>query len=255
VAASMGPYHSASIEPEPTVDGVTAPSAPLTSRSFLDHLETVTGDAGLAELFAERVLRADDVALLEARAAAREAFDRLSATAGSWGTPDPVRGAMTTWTFDEAQRQIDEALGWLEARDELHSEMTRVGLSPSDRLQQAYRAYGGGSEAVAQLDAHRGVVVAYAETARRVNAGRSFAERIGLLAGPQPEDELALANGRFASGDLRGSVEAITEAQRILAAADAGGMVRLASAALVVVLLLGVAVVLFRRRASYTAAR
>jgi hypothetical protein len=255
VAASMGPYHSASIEPEPTVDGVTAPTAPLTSRTFLDHLQTVTGDAELTELFADRVLRAEDVAMLEARAEGREAFDRLADVAGSWGTPDPVRGAMTTWSFDEARGQIDEAIAWLAARDELHAEMTRAGLTPSDRLQQTYRAYGGGSEAVSQLEAHGAVVDLYADTADRVNAERSFIERIGLLGGPQPEGELALANGRFASGDLRGTVDAITEAQRILEAAETGGIVRLASAALVVVLLLGLAVILFRRRASYTAVR
>ena len=254
VATANGPYQSASIEPEPTVDGVSAPAIPLTSRSFLDHLETVTGEAGLAELFAERVLRAEDVALLEQRAAARVAFDRLAAAASSWGTPDPVRGAMTAWSFEEARRQIDEAVAWLAERDTLLAEMTRVGLSPSDRLLQAFRAYGGGSEAVSQLNAHRAVVETYAETADQVNAERSLLERIGLIGGPDPGQELVLANGRFASGDLSGSAEAITEARRILAAAETGGIVRLVSAALVVVLLLGLAIVLFRRRASYTAA-
>jgi hypothetical protein len=253
VAASMGPYQAASIEPEPTVDGVNSPSQPLGSRSFLDHLQTVSGNAELADLFAERVLRPEDVAMLDARADARAAFDRLAEAAASWGTPDPVRGAMTSWSFGDARRQIDEAIAWLGERDELRVEMERVGLSASERLQQAYRAYGGGSEAVSQLNAHRAVVEAYAETAELVNAERSFVQRIGLIGGPEPERELALANGRFASGDLRGSFEAITEAQRILAAAETGGIVRLVSVGIVVILLLGVAVVLFRRRA-YTAA-
>jgi hypothetical protein len=253
VAASMGPYQADSMEPEPTVDGVTSPARPLGSRSFLDHLETVTGDASLAELFADRVLRAEDVAMLDARAAAREAFDRLAAAGGSWGTPDPVRGAMTAWSFADARRQVDEALTWLAERDALRAEMERVGLSASDRLQQAYRAYGGGSEAVSQLNAHAAVVEAYAETADLVNAERSFIERVGLIGGPDPARELAMANGRFASGDLRGSVEAITEARRILATAETGGIVRLVSVGIIVLLLLGLAVVLYRRRA-YTAA-
>jgi hypothetical protein len=252
VAASMGPYQAASLEPEPTVDGVTSPARPLGSRSFLDHLETVTGDASLAELFADRVLRAEDVAMLEARADAREAFDRLAEAGGSWGTPDPVRGAMTAWSFADARRQVEEALAWLAERDALRAEMERVGLSASDRLQQAYRAYGGGSEAVSQLNAHEAVVDAYAETTELVNAERSFVERIGLIGGPDPARELAMANGRFASGDLRGSVESITEARRILAAAETGGIVRLVSVGIIVLLVLGLAVVLFRRRA-YTA--
>ena len=253
VAASIGPYQSASIEPGPTVEGVTSPSTPLTSRGFLDHLQTVTGEAALTELFAQRVLRPDDVALLEQRAEARAEFDRLAEVGGSWGTPEPVRGAMTAWSFEDARRQIDAALAWLAERDTLLAEMSRVGLSASDRLQQAYRAYGGGAEAVAQLEAHRAVVEAYADTADRVNAERSLVERIGMIGGPDPQRELGLANGRFASGDLRGAVDAITEAERILAAAETGGFVRLVSAAVVVLLLLAVAVALFRRRASYTA--
>lgn len=254
VAASIGPYQAASIEPEPTVDGATAPAFPLTSRNLLDHLQTVTEMTSLADLFADRVLRAEDVALLDQRADARAAFDRLAAAGGSWSTPEPVRGAMTAWSFEDARRQIDEALSWLGERDEVLAQMSRAGLSPSDRLQQAYRAYGGGAEAVAQLDAHRAVVELYAETANQVNAERGLVERIGLIGGPDPQRELAVANGRFTSGDLRGTVDAITEAQRILSAAETGGVVRLASAAVVVVLLLGVAIALFRRRASYTAA-
>ncbi|MBA4169961.1 MAG: hypothetical protein H0X68_06095, partial [Chloroflexi bacterium] len=53
-------------------------------------------------------------------------------------------------------------------------------------------------------------------------------------------------------GDLRGSLEAVREAQTILASGETGGIVRLASAVLLAVILLGLAVLLVRRRASYT---
>ena len=59
--------------------------------------------------------------------------------------------------------------------------------------------------------------------------------------------------GRFADGDLRGSAEAISEAQRILASAEGSGVVRLVSAGLVVLVLAALAVIIFRRRATYTA--
>ncbi len=253
VAASIGPYRAASIEPEPASEDVEAPALPLSSRTFLDQLETV-GDVELAPLFAEHVLRDEDVALLEERAAAREAFEALSVAGGSWGTPDPVRDAMTAWTFHVARSQIDEARAWLLERDRLLDDMAAVGLSPSERLEQAYRAYGGGPEAVNQLEAHDAVVDAYAEAAREVNAERSLVERIGLLGGGSATHELAQAHGHVASGDLREAVESIAEARRILSAAETSGIVRLLSAILVVVLLLGVAVTLFRRRASYTSA-
>ena len=254
VAASVGPYRAASIEPDPASEGADTPAAPLSSRTFLDHLETV-GDVDLAPLFSERVLGPDDVALLDDRAAAREAFDALRVAGDSWGTPDPVRSAMTAWDFEAAQSQIEGARSWLAERDRLLDEMAAVGLSPSERLEQAYRAYGGGPEAVNQLEAHDAVTEAYAEAAREVNAERSLVERIGLIGGGSPTDELAQAHGHVASGDLREAVESITEARRVLSAAETSGIVRLVSAILVVVLLLGVAVTLFRRRASYTSAR
>jgi hypothetical protein len=250
VAASVDPYAAADIEP-PDENG-TPPLALLTSRAFLDHLEAVTA-ADLAGRFRDRVLAPADAALLEARAVARVAFAELVAVADGWDAPDPARSAMTDWRFDEAMPMIGEALAWLEARDALLGEMEAAGLSAPDRLQQAYRSFGGGVEAQDELEAQRAVVEAYAATADGVNGARTFLERLGLIGGPDPAQRLQLANGRFADGDLRGAVEAITEAQRILGSAETGGLIRLVSAILVVVILASLAVLLLRRRASYTA--
>lgn len=251
VNASVDPYTDAEIEP--TAANGTQPTVALTSRSFLDHLEAVSG-ADLAAGFGERVLTQADSALLEPRAEARAAFAELVAAAGGWGAPDPVRAAMTDWRFDDARPLIAEALDWLAARDELHAAMEAAGLSAPERLRQAYRSFGGGAEAHVELDAQRAVVDAYAVTAQDVNAERTFFERIGLAGSPDPAQRLQLANGRFTDGDLRGAVEAITEAQRILASAETGGLIRLVSAILVIVILATVALLLIRRRASYTAA-
>ncbi|MCV0404367.1 MAG: hypothetical protein K5924_11795, partial [Chloroflexi bacterium] len=250
VAASVGPYAAREIDATPPSDG-SPPTMPLTSRSLLDHLETVSG-ANLADAFGEDVLSDADVALLPARRDARDAFGALVATANGWGAPDPVRAAMVAWRFEDAIAQIEEAQAWLEDRDALHAEMRDAGLSAPDRLQQAYRSFGGGAEARSELDAQGAVVEAYVATASDVNAPRSFLERLGLIGGPDPAQQLTLANGRFADGDLRGSVEAITEAQRILASAEAGGWVRAISIGLVVLVLAALAVLLFRRRAAYT---
>ncbi len=252
VAASLGPYQPAEVEPEPLPDGVAAPAATLSTRAFLDHLETVSG-ASLTERFVDQVLAEGDVALLPERAEARAEFAELVEQSGSWGAPDSVLGAMTAWEFGEARTQMEAAADWLDQRDDLLSRMDRAGLSAPERLQQAYRSYGGGPEAIAELEAERAVVDAYITTADDVNAERSFIERIGLIGGPDPDVELNRANGRFADGDLRGAIDAVSEAQRIVAAAEMGGIVRIVSAVLVAVLLLALAVVLFRRRSAYTA--
>ena len=252
VAASLGPYQPSEVKPEPLPDGVAAPASALTTRSFLDHLETVSG-ADLAERFAERILGEGDIALLPERAEARAQFAALVEQSGSWGAPDSVLGAMTAWEFADARTQMEAAAAWLDRRDDLLDRMERAGLSAPERLQQAYRSYGGGPEAVAELEAEQAVVDAYLAAADEVNAERSFIERIGLIGGPDPDVELNRANGRFADGDLRGAIDAVSEAQRIVAAAEMGGIVRIVSAVLVAILLLALAVVLVRRRSSYTA--
>ncbi|MGZ8563428.1 MAG: hypothetical protein ACXWWU_07390, partial [Candidatus Limnocylindria bacterium] len=228
------------------------PASSLTTRSFLDQLETVSGQS-VSDAFAERVLTEGDIALLPERAEARSAFDDLVVAGGSWQAPDPVLGAMTAWQFADARAQIEDAAVWLERRDDLLADMEAVGLSAPDRLRQAYRTHGGGPEAVDELEAEQAVVDAYTTTAAEVNGERSFVQRVGLIGGPDPEAELNLANGRFAEGDLRGAIEAVTEAQRIVASAETSGIVRIASAILVIVLVLALAVLLVRRRTSYTA--
>jgi hypothetical protein len=209
----------------------------------------------LTDAFSATVLTGADVALLPEREEARAAFEELAAAAGSWGAPDPVKGAMSAWQFGDAHAQMEEAAAWIAQRDEILDEMQTTGLSAPDRLQQAYRSYGGGPEAIAELEAEAAVVDAYASTAAEVNGERTFLARIGLIGGPDPAGELSVANGLFADGDLRGAIDAVREAQRIVASAETGGIVRIASAALVALLVLGLAVLLVRRRATYTGRR
>jgi hypothetical protein len=254
VAGSIGSYQPATVEPDIPVDGAATPALPLTTRSFLDHLETVTG-TDLGELFAARVLTEEDVALLPDRAAARASFAELEAAAGTWGVPDPLAGALTAWEFPTVIEQAEVAAAWLDERDALLDDMRAAGLSAPDRLQQVYRSHGGGAEAVAEIVAERSVVERYAATAAQVNAERSFLERLGLIGGADPQVPLNLANGQFADGNLHDAVDSIGEAERIVASAATSGIVRIASALLLALLVLGVAVLLVRRRSSYTAPR
>ena len=253
VAAGIGPYETTTVDPTPPPEGVAAPAEALDTRSFLDHLETVTPQP-VAELFADRVLVETDNALLADRAEARAAFDALVAAADGWGAPDAVRGAMTAWNFTEAEARIAEATAWLAERDALLAELAAVRLAAPERLVQAYHAYGGGAEATDEIDAERAVVRAYADAAASVNAERSFLERIGLIGGDDPSARLNQASGQFAEGQLRAAVDAIAEAERIVDSAATAGVVRILSAVLLAVIVLGIAIFLVRRRSSYTAA-
>ena len=86
VAASIDPYAGADIEP-PT-DGGAPPQTPLTSRTFLDHLEAVTG-ADLAGRFRERV------PVPGGRRAARGRAPRHEPPLPSWW-PRPTAGTHPT---------------------------------------------------------------------------------------------------------------------------------------------------------------
>lgn len=249
-AAAFGPYEPLRVEsPEPAN---SPPEAPMTSRAFLDHLENVS-DSSVSARYGEVVLETADVAQLDARAAARTEYAELLESAGDTGAPGPVQAAMAAWAFDDAEEGIAVAAAWLQERDALLAEMAAAGLSAPDRLRDAYRANGGGPEAQAELDAERAVVEAYASATTQSNEERSLLERMGLLGGQDSSRPLAVANGRFADGDLRGAAEAITQARRIMESAETSGIVRLFSLFIVLLIILALAVLLARRR-RYTAA-
>ena len=223
------------------------PVVPLTTRGLLDHLETVSG-LDFASRFAALVLTPDDVAVLPRRGEARLAHAALVEAAAGWEVPEPVRMALAAWEFDTALERIAASRTWLEGRDALLATMEEVGLAAPDRLRDSYRQHGGGPEAQVELDAERAVTAAYVDTLEASNSGRTLLARVGLLGAPDPAAQLTVANGRFADGDLRGASEAITEAQRLLDDAESTGILRLLSVIAVAVLLLGLAVVLVRRR-------
>jgi hypothetical protein len=251
-AASIGPYDDSELDASPA--GAAASRAPLTSRSLLDQVASVSG-VDMAERFEASVLTDADVGLLPTRETARTAFADLVVSAAGWGAPDPVRAAMTDWAFADATTLIDASEAWLDDRNALLADIERVGLSRPERLPQVFRSYGGGAEAIDELAAERSVVDAYAAAADRVNAPRSLLARLGLVGGADPSAQLGLAHGRFADGDLPGAIESVDQAVRVLDAAETTGLVRVVSLGLVVIGLAAVAVTVFRRRASYTAAR
>jgi hypothetical protein len=220
---------------------------PLDSRSLLDQLQAVSGQDLGADFGATVFADASD-ALLSQRAAALTAYAELLNAAGDWGAPRPVRSAMTGWSFDEATRQIESARAWLADRDDLLRAIERAGLSSPDRLRDPYDSSGGGTDAQVELQAERAVVTDYQAVLDQANAGRSFIERIGLLGGKTPDELLATAHGRFADGDLRGTADATSQARLRLDAAQTSGLLRLASAAVVVLVALALIVYLLRRR-------
>jgi hypothetical protein len=210
IAAGTSPY-------QPIGEGAPAPGVPsparqpVDSRALLDHLEAV-GEADLGEIFRRWVLDEETAGQLAERAEARAALDDLLAAAGDWGAPEPVKVDLAAWRFESAGDRIDEALAWLADRDELLASAEAAGLSVPQRLRDRYRTAGGGDDARTELQAEAAVVDAYAAALARNAAQRGILERIGLLGGADPDDQLAEANRLFAEGDLRGAADLTAEA-------------------------------------------
>ena len=250
VAAGVNAYAPVTTSPPPAASNVPA----VDSRRLLDQLEMLSGTS-IEQTYVDAVFDTA-AAQLPARTAARAAFDTLLARAGDWGAPDAVRSQLAGWRFAEAEAAIDEALTWLTDRDALLADLEALGLAAPVRLRDQYESSGGGSDARAELEAEAAVVSAYRQARERIDAGEtSILARIGLVGQPAPSTRLASAASLFAAGDLRGAADAITELNASLDRAELDGVVRVASAGFVVLLLIGLLIFVLRGRirTDYTA--
>jgi hypothetical protein len=244
IAAGIGPYapvdeDGAGVAPSPN-------RPPVDSRALLDHLEAVQ-DASVARVFERWVFDEGTAALLEARAAARDAYLGLLDAAAGWGAPDPVVVDLAAWRFDAAEQRIAETRDWLAGRDRLASAAAQAGLSLPQRLRDRYRTSGGSADAREELEAEQAIVDAYRATLEAAAEERGVLERIGLLGGPEPDALLREANAFFAEGDLRGAADAIHDARLQLEHAGTGGLVRIVAAVVVIAALAFLAWAVLRR--------
>jgi hypothetical protein len=241
------------LEPDAEADGV--PFAPVDTRGFLDQLAAVSR-VDLGGLFVNVALGSEAALEMAKRGVARDEYQALLGAAGDWGAPDPIRAAMAAWRFDQARPAIAEATAWLQERDALIAEAAAAGLVPPDRLRDRYVVAGGGPDAVAELEAEGALVDAFVAIRERALARRGPLDAVGLFLAEDPRRVLAEAADSFGRGDLRAAAGALDRLELQLNRAPSDGAVRLAGAAVVVVLLgLGVGVYLRRRSGShYTAA-
>jgi hypothetical protein len=231
----------------PAVDRPAADRQPADSRALLDQLEAVSGQ-DLDRIFATWVFDAGTADLLPQRVEARERHAELLEAAGDWGAPMPVTVDLAAWRFDSARQRIDETLAWLRERDLLAEQAATLGLVLPDRLRDRYRTAGGGPDARAELDAEVAVVRAYSEALGANAREHDLLERIGLLGGPDRDQQLREANAAFAEGDLRRAAEVTGRVQEQLDSARTLGIVRILAAAALIVILLALAIALVRRR-------
>lgn len=213
-------------------------------RTFLDHLEGVGGSTQASDLFRTFVAGADDLALMDARDAAREAYAELAEAGDGWAPPAVLRLAMAGWEFDEATAMMPQVRDAFGERDAIAEALAGIDLAVPTALREDVE----GAEELADLDRALADAAEAADAlveATTAEEGANPLARLGLLVLPV-DDEL---------GDARASLEtgAWDEAAESARAASSG----VGSATMVGALVLGgvlvaalvvVAVVRLRRR-------
>lgn len=231
------------VDAYPAATDDAGPSGPAGWQRLLDLLEQVGGSQRAAEVFRDVVVRADDVPLLDARAAARAEYRRLLDAGDGWAPPAAVRDAMAGWDFAAATAAVPDVLALLETRDALAAELAGAGLDAPAALQGQVENAGSVADAA-------GFVAGAAQAATALvsaDAARDDADpltRLGLLVGGVDGD-LAAAGAALDDGRYADATAAAERASATLASAPARAAAVLAG---VLVLAAGGLVLVRRRR-------
>lgn len=119
----------------------TDPEAWTSWQRFMDLVQERGEWDGVENLFRERVVTAEDSAMLEVRARARDRYRAFAAETAGWQPPLGVRSAMTTWTFSAAVEQMDAAAAIFgSARRDIVSLATELELPVLPQVRTAYEA-------------------------------------------------------------------------------------------------------------------
>ena len=180
-------------------------------RGLLDLLETETGQ-GFGDLWRTWVVRDADVALLDARTAARTSYSRTLALANGWVLPRSIRDALRAWQFDTAEQLLADARTVLAQRSALEQLATRNGVTLPATMRGLFEA-GSMAGASAEAEAERNAIVAIGEAVSARAADTDVLTSIGMV-GEQPEADLGAAKAAFATGDLDATFHAADDAYR-----------------------------------------
>lgn len=234
---------------QPADGAVERTDGPPDWRGLLDLLEART-DATYTDLWRTWVARPDDLPLLDARTASRQRLEEVTALAGDWRLPRPVRDAMRAWRFEDADALLADATATLEARAAVGAAAEASGLIAPAGLRLAFEDDDGFEDAEAEAAAELATIERYAAAlALRPAASNPFIE-LGLY-GETPEADLVAARDALARGDLEESVAASIDAADTWAGAEALGQGRAFSIALLIlaaVLFVTMVVMTMRRR-------
>lgn len=196
-ASGVGTYQAGADGAEP------APGVP-DWRGLLDLLEEAT-DSSFVDVWRQWVVRPQDVAALDDRASALEAYRQAVEDAGEWPLPASIRAAMRAWRFDVARDQLAAAAAVLVQRNKLQAAAAAAQLTLPVTLRATFEGGAGLDVAATEATGEQAVVDAIvgARAARpgAIGVGEEAIVSVGLLF-QHPEADLADAIAALAAGNL-----------------------------------------------------
>ncbi len=193
-------------------------------RTLLDYLEERAGSAGVEAEFRRNVVDEADRVILDARAAARLAYARLTVDGRGWAPPYAVRGPMSDWRFPVAERAMTAGEAILETRDRIAREGDPLGLTAPAALRIAYESAWSDLVTASEIATDElGAIRAIRTAADRLAAPRDPLVVVGLV-GEVPDRSLAEAKTAYAQNDLIRAVFLANAAARTVEAAGDRGL-------------------------------
>ncbi len=248
-AAGYGAYQppDAGAGPGPDMEAV---SGPPDWRGLLDLLEARTSK-DFTDLWRTWVVRGDETAMLDTRAAARAAYSRTLALANGWALPRPIRDALRAWQFDTAERLMADTRTVFAQRTAVEARAARNALTPPETMRRLFED-GSLTEASREAEAELNAMLTLEGAAAERQSDPDLLVRIGML-GADPDADLAAARAAFENGDLGATLTSASAAFTAWNGAWQEGRRRalLAIAALATVLVLASAIVGSIRRARH----
>jgi hypothetical protein len=218
-------------------------------RRYLDLIENrgEVQDQVITDLFAEWVLTDQQSRLLADRADSRSAYQSLDEAGTGWAPPLGVRSALTEWRFEAADEAMVTATELLEQRDDLVALVAPLEASIPADLETQY-------EEAEDFDAVTKRLAEVTKTGRALidadtnveNADGLF-ERVGTIGTDFPAD-LAAGVQAFESGDMEVAADQAAALDDEVDGLARAGMIRVAVAVGLSVLLLVLLFWLVRRR-------
>ncbi len=247
--AGLGAYQPTNAAEQAAGNGATAGAdgavpelaeGPPDWRGLLDLLEETTAK-DFGDLWREMVARPADLAALDARLAARDAYRHSVTTAGEWRLPPATRAAMRAWQFETAEGILNAVDAVTEERATLETQAAAAGLTLPDRLRVAFEGGAGIDAAAAEAQAEQVVVEAIVRARSFEPREPGIADRliiaIGLL-GATPDADATRAAASLAAGDVQVAYVSALQAEAAWAGAPQVGRSRIVSTVLLLVAVL-----------------